>query len=290
MSNQQDASHRTPSTYFINQELVEEMVRLNRQGRILTEGMGGILPEQQDLSGVHDILDLACGPGEWAMRATREYPDKRVVGVDLSERIIEYASVQAEADDISNATFQVMNITKSLDFPDSSFDLINARLLQGFMRKEGWPKLLQVCKRLLRQGGIIRLTEQETILTNSPVFERWTPWWYQAFQQAGLAFSRPEQQHTGVTIALKSLLSESGFVTAQHRAHAIDFSTGARAHASALENLSDALKLAVPFLARLGVATSEQVKEVLEQMQELVGKEGFCGYWYFLTVWAHKPA
>ncbi len=68
-----------------------------------------------------------------------------------------------------------------------------------------------------------------------------------------------------------------------------DASQRTSAHASALENLSDALKLAMPFLARLGVATSEQVKEVLAQMQELVGKEGFCGYWYFLTIWARKP-
>ncbi|MDQ2714219.1 MAG: methyltransferase domain-containing protein [Chloroflexota bacterium] len=289
MSDQRDASQQTSDHYFINQELVEEMVRLNRQGRILTEGMGGVLLEQQDLSGIRDILDLACGPGEWAMRVAREYPDKHVVGVDLSERMIEYACVQTEADDISNATFHVMDITRPLDFPDSSFDLINARLLQGFMRKEGWPKLLLECQRLLRPGGMLRLTEQETILTNSPVFERWTSWWYQAFQQAGLAFSRPGQQHIGVTIALKPLLSQAGFVTPQHTAHAIDFSTGTPAHASALENLSDALKLAMPFLARLGVATNEQVKEVLAQMQELAGKEDFCGYWYFLTIWARKP-
>ncbi|MFL5658582.1 MAG: class I SAM-dependent methyltransferase [Ktedonobacteraceae bacterium] len=288
MSNAQDAAGQKPGSYFINQELVEEMVRLNRQGRILTEGMEGVLPEQKDLSGIHDILDLACGPGEWAMRVAQEYPDKRVVGVDLSERMIEYASVQAEADDI-NTTFQVMDITRPLDFPDTSFDLINARLLQGFMRKERWPKLLQECKRLLRPGGILRITEQETILTNSLVFDRWTSWWYQAFQQAGLAFSHPGQQYTGVTIALKPLLSQGGFVAPQHTAHAIDFSTGTAAHESALEDLTDALKLAVPFLTRLGVATQEQVKEVLEQMQGLVGKEGFCGYWIFLTMWAQKP-
>src|SRR5947209_13206679 len=106
MNSEKETSRQTSSGYFMNQELVEEMVRLNRQGRIFTEAMGGVLAEQQDLSAIHDILDLACGPGEWAMRVAREYPDKRVVGVDLSRRMIEYASVQAEANDI-NATFQI---------------------------------------------------------------------------------------------------------------------------------------------------------------------------------------
>lgn len=289
MNSAQDASGQKPGGYFINQELVEEMVRLNRQGRIFTEAMGGVLAEQHDLSSVHDILDLACGPGEWAMRVARAHPDKRVVGVDLSKRMIEYASVQTEADDISNATFQVMDITRPLEVPDASFDLINTRVIMTFMKREAWLPFLSECLRVLRPGGIVRITEQETVLGNDAVFETYCTWWYRAFQQAGQAFSLPGQHHLGVTLELKRLLAQVGFVAPQHIAHALDFSKGAEAHASTLEDFIDALKLGAPFLIRLGIATSEHITELREQMQELIGKEGFRGYWIFLTIWSHKP-
>src|SRR4051795_13569739 len=38
-----------------------------------------------------------------------------------------------------------MNILNGLDFPDSSFDLVNARFLFGSMPQSAWPKLLQEC-------------------------------------------------------------------------------------------------------------------------------------------------
>lgn len=76
------------SDYFINQELVEEMVRLNRQAALVTQEMGGVLVEQPDPLAFRDVLDLACGPGEWAMQVARAFPHLSVVGVDKSRRMI----------------------------------------------------------------------------------------------------------------------------------------------------------------------------------------------------------
>lgn len=289
MSSEHNQMRQTANGYFINQELIEEMVRLNRQGRLFTEAMGGVLAEQPDISHVHDILDLACGPGEWAMRVAHDYPEKRVVGVDLSQRMIDYASVQAEAEGIANVTFQAMDITSPLSFPDRSFDLVSTRAILAFMKREIWLPLLAECFRVLRPGGVMRITEQETVLGNDPVFETYCTWWYQAFQKAGYAFSLPGQHHLGVTLELKRLLVQAGFVDPHHTAHALDFSMGAEAHVSTMEDFIDALKLGTPFLIKLGIATSEQITELREQMQQLIKKDGFCGYWVFMTVWAHKP-
>uniref|UniRef100_UPI0035E452C3 class I SAM-dependent methyltransferase n=1 Tax=Thermogemmatispora sp. TaxID=1968838 RepID=UPI0035E452C3 len=60
-----------------------------------------------------------------------------------------------------------------LDWPDASFDLINGRLLCGFMLPAAWPRLLAECHRLLKPGGIIRLTEVEPMLTISAAYETW---------------------------------------------------------------------------------------------------------------------
>src|SRR5579885_683313 len=63
-------------TYFIGAEESAEMARLLVQERLLTAGMGGLLAErQQDVTGFHTVIDLACGPGGWAMDLAREHRD-----------------------------------------------------------------------------------------------------------------------------------------------------------------------------------------------------------------------
>jgi len=287
MGSEKNAFQPEQERYFINQELFEEMVRLNRQGRLMTEGMGGVLPEQEDLSRIRDILDLACGPGEWALEVARMSPEKRLVGVDLSKRMIEYASAQARLAK-SNVTFQEMDITNGLGFPDESFDLINSRMIAGFMKKEGWPRLLAECLRVLRPGGVLRVTESEVGATTSTIIDTLNGWWCQAFRQADQIFSFPGQPHMGITIVMKRLLSEAGYVNPGHQAHAIDYSFGTEMHESILENFIAALKLGTPFLLRQKVATKEQIQEVLEQAQGLIGEKDFCGFWFFVTVWAYK--
>lgn len=54
--------------YFIDQKEAAEMARLYRQGQLLTDMQGGVLPEHPDLVGIHDVLDVACGTGEWALQ------------------------------------------------------------------------------------------------------------------------------------------------------------------------------------------------------------------------------
>src|SRR5215472_3460526 len=108
-------------TYFIDAENAAEMARLTRQDRLITKSMGGLFPEISDLSGVHAILDVACGPGGWVLDVARTYPDMHVKGVDISEIMIAYASCMAQTEALGNASFQVMNALQPLDFPDNSF-------------------------------------------------------------------------------------------------------------------------------------------------------------------------
>jgi tRNA G46 methylase TrmB len=48
--------------------------RLMIQDRLLTKGMGGLFPERADLSNLHRILDIGCGPGAWALDMADAYP------------------------------------------------------------------------------------------------------------------------------------------------------------------------------------------------------------------------
>jgi ubiquinone/menaquinone biosynthesis C-methylase UbiE len=278
--------------YFINQELVEEMVRLNRQASLVTREMGGVLPtqEQLDLSCIHRVLDLACGPGEWVLEIARLHPHlDLVVGVDKSRRMIAYANAQAEAKDLSKVSFRVMDITDTpLDFEDASFDLINGRFLLSFMMREQWPVLLAECVRLLRPGGVLRISEQESGYTNSPAYQNYIDVWGEAWRKADHAFALTKA-YIGVTVVMKQMMLEAGLENPQHRPISIDLSTGQSVHRPLLENLAEAIKLASPFLVKLNVITQKKINLLHDEMEGLIGKEGFSAYWLLQTVWASKP-
>jgi SAM-dependent methyltransferase len=285
---QQDQS----SDYFINQELVEEMVRLNRQASLVTGEMGGVLPEPLDLARIESVLDLACGPGEWVMQLAHACPHVRqVIGVDKSKRMIAYANAnaQAEAEEERGVSFRVMDITEApLDFPDASFDLVNGRFLLSFMRREQWPLLLSECFRLLRPGGVLRISEQESGYTNDPIYQSYIDTWGEAWRKAGHSFALT-RAYIGVTVVMKQLMGEAGLVNPEHRPVSIDLSTGQPSHQALLENLAEALHLASPFLLKLGVIKQQRIHSLHSEMQGLIGKKGFSAYWVLQTVWASKP-
>ncbi len=287
MSTSNDASENE-STYFIDAENAAEMARLTVQDRLTTKAMGGLLPEQADLSNIHDILDIACGPGAWALDVARAYPEKRVTGVDISRLMVEYVKAQAREKGLYNTTFQVMDALKPLAFADDSFDLVNARFITGFMSKAAWPLLLLECKRILRPGGILRLTECESPLTNSMGSERMYAMLAQALARTERIFS-VDGRHIGITPVLGRLLHDVGFVNIQKMSHVIDYSFGTEAHAGCYQDVMTFLKLLQPFFVSMGVTTQEEVNRLYLQTLEEMQSENFCGIFFFLTAWGTKP-
>lgn len=276
--------------YFIDPESAAEMARLMKQDRLFTEGMGGLFPERSgDLSTIKDILDIGCGPGGWMLDVARLYPDMQVTGIDISKLMVEYARAQARVQWLNNAHFKVMDALKPLDFPDSSFDLVNARSIFGFMPTTAWPRLMQECIRIVRPGGVIRLTEFDTYgLSTSPACEKINELGLRAFKLAGYSFS-PDARSLGMTPMLGRFLREVGCVDIHHMAHAIDYSVGTEAHGPMYTNSKVIFKLAQPFMLKMKVATQEELDVLYEQALQEMMAEDFCGVWFYLTVYGTKP-
>src|SRR5947209_14425138 len=121
--------------------------------------MGGPLTGIADPKALHDVLDLGCGPGGWVLDTAFENPHMEVAGIDISRIMIDYANARARTQQLPNASFGVMDITRPLEFPDASFDLVNARFLFAVLKRDAWSPFLDECTRVLRPGGILRLTE-----------------------------------------------------------------------------------------------------------------------------------
>ena len=71
-----------------------------------------------------DVLDIGCGTGHAINVMARAYLASRFVGLDIAEDAIEAARQEAAASALSNAAFDVQDVTR---LPaESSFDLITA--------------------------------------------------------------------------------------------------------------------------------------------------------------------
>lgn len=274
--------------YLGDPESVREMERLMLQGHLITSAMGGIFPERSDLEGIHAILDVGCGPGEWALEVAQTYPDRRVVGIDISTRMVAYAQEQARRRHLSNATFVVMNALEPLDEAGGPFDLVNIRAAVAYVPRAQWASFLQHCVDILRPGGILRLTETEVVgLTNSLACEQINSWAAQVFQRKGYGFS-PDGSHLGIMPMQGLLLQECGCVNIGSKPHMLDFSSGTALHESQYQHYQVAYSLLKPLCIGEGLVTEELFDKMYQEMFEEMRWTHFRGLWSLLTVWGEK--
>jgi ubiquinone/menaquinone biosynthesis C-methylase UbiE len=276
------------STYPVDPEQVEELARLVQQDRLVTEAMGGLFPEGQTLPEGGRLLDLACGPGGWTCEVAFQFPHVEVIGVDISPSIVEYATTSARSRGLPNVQFLVMDVRQPLAFPDASFDLINGRFLLSFMVPDAWPRLLAECRRLLKPGGVIRLTESECGLTTSPSVEHYFGLMTAALKRAGQSFS-PDGRHIGITPVLPRLLRRAGFQDVRLRASAAEWSSDAPMHYAFFKDMFVAFELIKPFLLKTGVISREELEPLYQQAIAEMQADDFCAVWTWLTVWGQKP-
>jgi ubiquinone/menaquinone biosynthesis C-methylase UbiE len=277
------------NVYFVDPESVAEMGRLLDMDRVFTEGMGGLFPElsESEIAGLHRVLDVACGPGGWVQEVAFTYPDIEVIGIDISQAMIDYANMQASVQGLNNAHFRVMDMQQPLDFPEQSFDLFNARFI-NFLPAAGWRALMREAARVTRPGGIIRLTESEWwYFTNSPALERFNLMVMHFIKKLG-GFSE-SGMFTGILPMLGRLMLDVGCLDIRHKAHVIDFSAGTPVHENFRRSTAITFKLFQPRIVRMGIATQQELDQTYDQMVVEMMQDSFRGVIFLLTAWGKKP-
>ncbi|MFD6353301.1 class I SAM-dependent methyltransferase [Nocardia tengchongensis] len=100
-------------------------------------------------------IDLGCGPGRLANELARQAgPQGRVVGVDPSAPMIEYARAHAAA----NCTFE-LGAAQSLPYPDASFDVATCTFAMHHIAEADRITALAGIFRVLRPGGRLLLAD-----------------------------------------------------------------------------------------------------------------------------------
>ncbi len=281
------SDENSENTYIIDTESAAEMARLIDQSRCMNEAMGSLFPDTIDLSGIHTVLDVACGPGEWVQEVASMYPHITLLGIDISNLMIKFAAQRTRVQKLTNASFQVMDARTPLALENGAFDLVNARFMAAFLPRNDWQRVVQEFARLTQTGGTIVLTETDIFdkgSTNSPAIEELNDLCREAVYKAGLYSSTG----TFVTSVMEQFLQEAGCRDIQKKWHTLDFSAGTAALPVIYSNLSFALKLVQPFLLKMVKTTPEHLDELYEQGMQAMMRDDFRADTKFLTVWGTK--
>lgn len=99
------------------------------------------------------ILELGCAAGGNVMPLAIDYPDAQIVGIDLSAKQIGDGQRIVDALGLRNITLKVQSI---LDVDDSlgQFDFIICHGVFSWVPAEVQAKILEICKRNLRENGV----------------------------------------------------------------------------------------------------------------------------------------
>lgn len=275
-------------TYIFDLNSPAELARLINQDRFLTQAMDGPLAGLPDLPAHAKVLDVACGPGGWALDTALERPDLEVAGIDRSEPMIAYATARAQAQGRKNATFEVMDITQPLDFSDATFDLINTRLLLGVLKREAWDAFLDECTRILKPGGILRLIEpDDSGSTNSKSFEYLSSLAIKSLWNGGYGFSLNGRTF-GLAPALLRKLKQRGYQTTVS-SFVGDYSHDSSGWADFYHNAEITTpQLRIP-LIKAGELTEQEFDQLYQQELVEMWSEDFTALWHFVIIWGIAP-
>jgi ubiquinone/menaquinone biosynthesis C-methylase UbiE len=116
------------------------------------------------------VLDVGCGTGASALPAAQAVgPNGLVIGVDLSERLLDRARAKASALGLSNVEFSCADMV-SLGYPDVHFDAVVSVFSIFFVPDmEG---LVRELWRMVRPGGKLAVTTWGPRIFE-PAYSRW---------------------------------------------------------------------------------------------------------------------
>ena len=132
------------------------------------------------------LLDVGCGPGTITAGLARAVAPGEVIGIDLSEDVLQQARDFAASEDVSNATFTHGDVYQ-LTYDDGVFDVVYANQLLQHLTDP--VRALREMRRVLRPGGILTVRDSDYATMSPspkfPEFEQWSRLYHDVAYQNG---------------------------------------------------------------------------------------------------------
>ncbi len=276
------------STYVVqDRQNEEELMRLAVQDQLLIEVSGGTLAEQEDVKQFKRVLDVSCGTGGWVIETARAYPTMQIIGIDINQAMIDYASAWAEKQGVrERVKFQVMDALALPGLDDASFDLVNLRFGSTYLRVWDWPRLLREIVRVTRPGGTIRLTETGTIpKSNSSALLQMCDILMHSFHAASHLF---DLEPAGIVPHLNKFLAEQRCQDIQIQTHAIEYYGGTAMSDAFYEDVKHMFRTFRPFIHKWS-KVNKDYDVFYQQMLKDIKQPEFRATVNLSTVWGRTP-
>lgn len=272
----------------INDDAIE-ITRLTNKHPLLTTCLGEVLPGVSQAypsitKNPTNILDFSCGPGGWMLECAQTYKNAYIVGVDTRKAMVRCAANRSRIFP-HICVFHIASYTDLALFQDASFDIISFQCANLSLCYEQWIHLLKECKRILRKGGCIRLTEFERARSNSPALKGWNKL-YRQMEDVMRNFPH-FLQGQGWLYELEPLFSAHFWETFL-LPHLINFSYGTPIHKEWTYDLLLQARQSLPFMAHHNLIAQEQIIPFLHQMQLDFALPNFHAIQYGMTIWGRK--
>jgi SAM-dependent methyltransferase len=95
-----------------------------------------------------DVADIGCGPGRFAVAFAREA--RHVLGIDISERMIQHGVVYAKRENLDNVSFRVLDFqTADIDTENlhGRFDLVFSSITPAIRGINGLEKMMRMSRK-----------------------------------------------------------------------------------------------------------------------------------------------
>jgi|SRR5579884_2437862 len=279
-----------PNSYVVDHSSGAEMQRLIDQDRLMNQTMGDLFPQGIDPSRIRSVLDVACGPASWILQVAFAHRHIHAVGVDISQQMIDYGRAFASVRHLDNVELRIMDVLQPFDFADATFDFVNARLLEWFLKAHQWPPLLKEMLRVTTPGGSLRLTEILTNETNSPAFNRILGLIWEGWKRDGRASLVGSDTYAGAGTKLNALFAEAGIPVTGEQEYHLNWSWGAEAHQPIMRDIMVLYTLMQPYLVHTVQVVSEPAyQQLLQALEQELYDPAFQGTWHYKSVWGQKP-
>ncbi|MBR4839926.1 MAG: bifunctional demethylmenaquinone methyltransferase/2-methoxy-6-polyprenyl-1,4-benzoquinol methylase UbiE [Paludibacteraceae bacterium] len=103
------------------------------------------------------ILDVATGTGDFAIAAQKELKPQEMIGIDLSEKMLEVGKKKLQSLGLSDSITLQKGDSTALDFEEGRFDAVTVAF--GVRNFESLRKGLSEINRVLRKGGAAAILE-----------------------------------------------------------------------------------------------------------------------------------
>ncbi len=226
----------------------------------------------------HDILDVACGTGRWALEMAQTFPESNVAGLD----VVPPPPDAGSGPDVRppNYVFVQGNVLEGLPFANASFDYTHMRLMMAALPANRWQDVVNELVRVTRPGGWIELVEGDLLYNIGPALDKLNQWGIELCARRGIDLTNGSQ--------IPTYLRASGINPVYTREVRLPVgSRGGRLGAMAVTDYLAILTSVRGFLISLGFTTDVEYDRLFAQAQTEIARRGH--EWPFYIAYGQRP-